>query len=180
MDLPTKASYIVTDMDDIQHLLNLEAMCRFQAETESVHNKVQDKALEWIGTKYQYQQEYTRLIRLVKCVGMCVAIDKTFDNVDKEKSVQTIKVLNKLRTGVGSDVHPARLNASVVDKCQQQLDTVHNPRAHLSRQKQEFAEIQKALQDLGKAVDGLENGFELNTMRALDQMVGELVPAHNK
>ncbi|KAH8265940.1 hypothetical protein KR038_009490 [Drosophila bunnanda] len=179
MDPRTKASYIATDMDDIQHLLNLEAMCRFQAEAQYLQHKVQDKALEWIATKYQYQQEYTRLTRLIRCVGMRLAIDTRSDNVDKEKYVQTIKVCNKLREEIGSDVHPARLSTSVVDKCQQQLDTVHKPRAQLTRQTQEFADIQEALQDLEEAVNGLENGFELNTMRAMDQMVGELLPPHH-
>ncbi|KAH8304110.1 hypothetical protein KR059_000727 [Drosophila kikkawai] len=167
-------------MDDIKHLLNLEAKCHVQTETEHLDLKVQDKALQWIDTKYQYQQEYIRLTRLIKCVGMSMAIGSRSDKVDKEKSAQTLKAMNKLRAEIGSDVHPARLNASVVEVCLEQLDVHHKPRLQQSRQKQEFAEIQEALQHLGQAVDGLEIGFELNTMRALDQMVGELLPKHNK
>lgn len=179
MDPPTtqrKAPYVATDMDDIQRLLNLEAMCRFQADAQNVQRIMQEKSLQWLDAKYEFQQEYARLARLIKCVGMRVAVDSSSE-VDKENSVRTLEVLKNLRAKIDGNVRPANLNVNVVEMCQQKLDTVHKPRLELSREKREFAEIQEALQDLRTAVDGLENGFEINTLRAMDQMVGELLPA---
>ncbi|KAH8345186.1 hypothetical protein KR059_008191 [Drosophila kikkawai] len=168
------------DMEDIQRLLNLEAMCRFQEDAQNVQRQVQEKAREWLDVKYEYQQEYARLARLIKCIGMRVAVDTRSSRVDQDKLKQTLTMLNSLRTKIASDVRPASLDAGVVDQCQQQLDTVHKPRTQLSRQKWEFAEIQEALQELRTSVDGLENGLELHTMQAMDQMVAELLPPAEK
>ncbi|KAH8388671.1 augmin complex subunit dgt4-like [Drosophila serrata] len=164
-------------MEDIQRLLNLEARCRFQEDAQNVQRQVQDKARDWLDAKYEYQQEYSRLARLINCIGMRVAIDTRSTSLDEEKLKQTLKMINNLRTRIASDLRPASLDASVVVHCQQQLDTVHKPRFQLSRQKREFAEIQKALQELRTSVDALENGLELHTMQAMDQMVTELLPA---
>lgn len=175
---PTRpTSHVASDtgMDDIQRLLNLEAMCRFQDDAQNVQRQVQEKAREWLRTKYEYQQEYARLTRLIKCIGMRVAVDNR-TGVDEENYAQTLKVVKNLRAKICSDVRAASLDASVVEQCQLQLDTVHKPRSQLSRQKREFAEIQEALQDLRTSVDGLENGLELNTTQAMDQMVAELLP----
>ncbi|KAH8289161.1 hypothetical protein KR054_001061 [Drosophila jambulina] len=166
-----------TGMEDIQRLLNLEAMCRFQEDAHNVQRQVQEKAREWLDAKYEYQQEYARLTRLINCIGMRVAVDTRSSLADEEKLKQTLKMLSNLRAKIASDVRPASLDEGVVRQCQQQLDTVHKPRAQLSRQKREFAEIQEALRELRTSVDGLENGLELHTMHAMDQMVAELLPA---
>ncbi|KAH8245332.1 hypothetical protein KR032_009095 [Drosophila birchii] len=164
-------------MEDIERLLNLEAMCRFQEDAKNVQRQVQEKAREWLEVKSEYQREYARLTRLIKCIGMRVAVDTRSTSVDQEKLKQTLKMLNNLRTKIDSDVRPATLDAGVVEQCQQQLDTVHQPRSQLSRQKREFADIQEALQKVRTSVEGLENGLELHTMQAMDQMVAELHPA---
>ncbi|XP_037725702.1 augmin complex subunit dgt4 [Drosophila subpulchrella] len=174
---PTSTSITPPEgMDDIQYLLHLEAMRRYQEDSRNVKRQVEEQVQTWLDAKYEYQRDFGRLARLLKCAALQKAVDaQRVPDVDKIE--QAAKDIASLRSKLSSDLRPATLNSKDVEQCREHLKTSHaKPRQNLSRQQREFAQNQEAFNGLRTAVDGLENGMELGMMQAMDRLVDDLLP----
>ncbi|XP_016980113.1 augmin complex subunit dgt4 [Drosophila rhopaloa] len=162
------------DMDDIQRLLQLEAMHRFQEDSRNVKRQVEEQVRLWLDAKCDYQREFGRLARLLKCAALQTAVDAQRPP-DVESIAQAAKDIASLRSKLNSDLRPTCLDSKELEQCQEQLNTAHKPRSNLCRQQRVFAQNQEALKDLSTAVDGLENGLEVGIMQGMDRLVDDLL-----
>ncbi|KAH8368332.1 hypothetical protein KR084_010157 [Drosophila pseudotakahashii] len=162
-------------MDDIQYLLHLEAMRRFQEDSRNVKRQVEEHVRTWLDAKCEYQREFGRLARLLKCGALQTAVDaQRLPDVDQ--IAQAARDIESLQTKLSSDLRPATLDAKDVEQCAEQLNTVHKARPNLCRQQREFAQNQEAFNGLRTAVDAVENGMEMGMMQAMDRLVHDLLP----
>eukprot|EP00099_Drosophila_melanogaster_P006610 NP_001259231.1 dim gamma-tubulin 4, isoform B [Drosophila melanogaster] len=162
-------------MDDIQYLLHLEAMRRFQEDSRNVKRQVEEQVRIWLDAKCEYQRDFGRLARLLKCGALQAAVDAHRVS-DVNQVDQAAKDIASLRSKLGSDLRPAILDSNDVKQCLEHLNTTHKPRLNLCRQQREFAQNQEALRSLRTAVDGLENGMEMGMIQAMDRLVEDLLP----
>ncbi|XP_016946204.1 augmin complex subunit dgt4 [Drosophila biarmipes] len=162
-------------MDDIQYLLHLEAMRRLEEDSRNVKRQVEEQVRTWLDAKCEYQREFGRLARLLKCASLQTAVDAQ-RAPDVDKIEQAARDVASLRSKLSSDLRPATLDSKDVEQCREQLRSAHKPRLNLSRQQREFAQNQEAFNGLRTAVDGLENGMELGVMQAMDRLVDDLLP----
>ncbi|XP_017074953.1 augmin complex subunit dgt4 [Drosophila eugracilis] len=163
------------NMDDIQYLLHLEALRRFQEDNRNVRRQVEEHVRLWLDTKCEYQREFYRLARLLKCSALQKAVDAQ-RVCDPDQIAQAAKDTDILRSKLSCNLRPAILDCRDLEECLNQINTAHKPRLNLCRQQREFARNQEALKNLRIAVDGLENGMEIGMMQAMDRLVDDLLP----
>ncbi|XP_002100128.2 augmin complex subunit dgt4 [Drosophila yakuba] len=163
-------------MDDIQYLLHLEAMRRFQEDGRNVKRQVEEQVRIWLDAKCEYQREFGRLAKLLKCGALQATVDAHRVSDVKQLS-QAAKDVASLQSKLCSALRPAILDSYDVEQCLEQLNTTHKPRLNLCRQQREFAQNQEALRSLRTAVDGLENGMEMGMIQAMDRLVEDLLPS---
>ncbi|XP_017012054.2 augmin complex subunit dgt4 [Drosophila takahashii] len=162
-------------MDDIQYLLHLEAMRRFQEDARNVKRQVEEQVRSWLDAKCEYQREFGRLARLLKCGALQTTVDAQ-RCPDVQQIAQASKDIESLRSKLSSDLRSASLDSRDLEQCLEQLNTAHKPRPNLRRQQREFAQNQEAFNALRTAVDAAENGMEMGMMQVMDRLVADLRP----
>ncbi|KAH8323107.1 hypothetical protein KR074_004156 [Drosophila pseudoananassae] len=175
METPPVQTMTNGSLSDIQMYLHLEALRRFNEDARNVKRQVAEQARLWLDAKCEYQREYARLANLTKCIAMRVALDAK-RQPDVEKGNQALKDVAYMRSKISSDQRPSAIDTKMVEQCHQQLESSHKSRQKLSQQQRNFAESHEALRALRIAVDTLENGLEIATVQAMDQLVEQLLP----
>ncbi|XP_017045922.1 augmin complex subunit dgt4 [Drosophila ficusphila] len=174
------AALVEGEMDDIQYLLHLEAMRRFQEDNRHIKRQVEEQARLWLDAKCEYNREFARLTRLLKCAALQKAVDGQRVNSDVDHVARAENDIESLRSKLSRYLPPASVASKEMELCLEQLKTAHKPRLDLSRQQREFAQNQEALKGLRTAVDALENGLEIGIMQGMDHLIEDLLPPGEK
>nr|AAG10265.1 EG0007.10-like protein [Drosophila erecta] len=166
-------------MDDIQYLLHLEAIRRFQEDSRNVKRQMEEQLHIWLDTKCEYQREFGRMARILRCGALQAAVD-AHRGSDVKQIEQAAKDIASLLSKLSNDLRPAILDSNDVEHGLDQLNSSHKPRLNLCRQQRECAQNQEALRSLRTAVDGLENGMEMGMAQAINRLVEDLLPPREK
>ncbi|BFG02314.1 augmin complex subunit dgt4 [Drosophila madeirensis] len=175
--METSSSFVATDngLEDIQYLMHLEALKRFNDDKKIVQRNVEESARNWLEAKCEYQRHYSRLVRVAKCtmLGNAIAAQK---GVAPDQVAHISSDVRTLASKISSDKQATVLDQNAIEKCTVNLETGHRARSLLSKQQRNCAENMETHKSLQESVEFVENGLEAATLKALDNPVSELPP----
>ncbi|EDW06027.1 augmin complex subunit dgt4 [Drosophila mojavensis] len=159
-------------LEDVQYLLHLESLKRYTEQAKNMHRQTEEHARHFVEAKREYQREYTSLVSLSKNVDLRELLEAKSSEIAAARMASLPAQLEEVSTALSSEKRPTELDNQILEECKQQLENHHRPRNKLSNQ-HKFTKNREAFKSLHTMIQNVENGFQLSTLAAMDQMIAD-------
>ncbi|XP_023162846.1 augmin complex subunit dgt4 [Drosophila hydei] len=157
-------------LEDIQYLLHLESLKRYTEQAKNMHRQAEEHARHFVDAKREYQREYTSLVNLSKHVDLREILEAKSTEIAAAQVSSLPAQLDGISAALSNDRRPTEFDVQTLEECKQQLQSNHRPRTKLTNQ-HKFTKNREAFKTLHTMIKSVENGFQLSTLAAMDQMI---------